>query len=264
MSKKNWIMIKRGLSQDAKHRETIGQAIWCYMHIIDRADWETGIVYDWKDKDEADDMGVNVRTLRAWRQSLDANGYITCVKEQYGQRIIVHNWTNPKSYGGKVINQSDKKTVPQSDTQSDITSVIKDVTPTYTSINQESGIKEGATAPKPKTREKKSSGPKLTDIPELVIYREVARHWPKPQQRDHVISAVKKITNRLGRVPTKEDLTPFWDAWAIVSSNDWSLVWLVEWAVSGNIPQNGKKPQAIPQGVSAAQSWLQKRQAQNG
>ena len=143
MSKKNWIMIKRGLSQDAKHREAIGQAIWCYMHIIDRADWETGIVYDWKDKDEADDMGVNVRRLREWRRNLDEAGYITCKQEQYGQKIIIHNWTNPRAYSGEVLNkQGYKKTAPQKEAQGSPQGSpqgsIKVVTPTYSSINQES------------------------------------------------------------------------------------------------------------------------------
>lgn len=138
MGKKNWIMIKRGLSQDPKHRERIGQAIWCFMHIIDRADWETGIVFDWKDKDEADDMGVNVRTLREWRRILDESGYITCKQEQYGQKIVIHNWTNPRNYSGDVLNpfsQGDKKTEPQDTPQGDTQGNRKDVTPTYSSGN---------------------------------------------------------------------------------------------------------------------------------
>ena len=51
MSKKNWIFIKRGLSEDPKHRERMGMAIWLFMHICDAADWETGKVYDWRDKE---------------------------------------------------------------------------------------------------------------------------------------------------------------------------------------------------------------------
>ena len=51
MSKKNWIYIKRGMSEDPKHRERIGMAIWLFMHMIDAADWETGRVYDWRDKE---------------------------------------------------------------------------------------------------------------------------------------------------------------------------------------------------------------------
>jgi len=145
MSKKNWIMIKRGLSQDPKHREKIGQAIWCFMHIIDRADWETGIVYDWKDKDEADDMGINVRTLREWRRVLDESNYITCHQEQYGQRIVIHNWINPRNYSGDVLNpfiQGDSFMEPQGTPQGDTQGSRKDVTPTYSSGNQ-SSIKKG-------------------------------------------------------------------------------------------------------------------------
>jgi len=149
VTKKHWIYIKRGLSQDPKHRERIGQAIWCFMHIIDRADWETGIVYDWKDKDEADDMGVNVRTLREWRRSLDENNYITCLQEQYGQKITIHNWINPRDYSSEVLNQlpqGDNITEPQDDAQDTPQGYTqgnrKDVTPTYKSKNQKSKVKE--------------------------------------------------------------------------------------------------------------------------
>lgn len=136
MAKKHWIYIKRGLSEDPKHRERIGQAIWCFMHIIDRADWETGIVYDWRDKDEAVDMGVNVRTLREWRRTLDENNYITCKQEQHGQQIVIHNWLNPRNYSGEVMNQlsqGDSILEPQGYIQGDTQGSRKDVTPTYDS-----------------------------------------------------------------------------------------------------------------------------------
>ena len=139
MSKKNWIFIKRGLSQDPKHRETMGNAIWVYMHILDRADWETGIVYDWKDEAEADDMGINIRTMRKWRQELNEAGYISCKQEQYGQQITIHNWVNPRNYSGEVLNQKqgDTKSVPQKsqgDTQGDTQGSINRSTPTSSSL----------------------------------------------------------------------------------------------------------------------------------
>ena len=56
MSKKNWIFIKRDLSEDPKHRERMGMAIWLFMHICDYAEWETGICYGWKDKQIAEEM----------------------------------------------------------------------------------------------------------------------------------------------------------------------------------------------------------------
>jgi len=93
---------------------------------------------------------------------------------------------------------------------------------------------------------KKAGHPKASDIPELVLYREVVKHWPKPFQRETVVQAVRQVSGRLGRPVTKDDLSPFWTAWGGVSGNEWSLVWLTEWAVSGEIPQrsngNGHRP----------------------
>ena len=104
MAKKNWIYVKRGLSEDPKHRNQIGNRIWLFLHIIDRADWETGIVADWRDKEESDDMGMNFRTLQQQRQELDALGYITCQQTLHGQTITIHNWVNPRGYSNAVLN----------------------------------------------------------------------------------------------------------------------------------------------------------------
>ena len=118
--KKHWIMVKRGLSADPKHREAMGQAVWCFLHILDRADFETGKVYDWRDADEAEDMGVNERTLRAWRQSLEKAGYIKCQQKQRGLEITIWNWINPRDYSAGIINpKGDIKTAP-SEIQGDI------------------------------------------------------------------------------------------------------------------------------------------------
>ncbi len=130
MAKKHWIYVKRGLSEDPKHRKAMGIRIWLFMHMLDRADWETGRVTDWKDKDEADDMDLPWRTLQEQRQELEQLGYITCVKKLHGQDIIIHNWLNPKDYSGKVLNlsnavQSTEISVLKSTVQSTEISVLK-------------------------------------------------------------------------------------------------------------------------------------------
>lgn len=104
MAKKNWIYIKRGLSEDPKHRSQMGECIWLYMHIIDRADWETGIAYDWKDAQEAADMGLSVDTLRRQRQKLEEGDYIRCTQKQYKQEISIMEWKNPRDYSCEVKN----------------------------------------------------------------------------------------------------------------------------------------------------------------
>jgi len=109
-------MIKRGLSEDPKHRERMGNRIWLFMHMIDRADWETGIVYDWRDNDEAHDMGLEWRTLQKQRQELEKQGYIFCQLKRGGQNITIHNWRNPRNYSGKVFNpKGTQNSVPSDD-----------------------------------------------------------------------------------------------------------------------------------------------------
>jgi hypothetical protein len=74
--------------------------------------------------------------------------------------------------------------------------------------------------------------------PEILLFKEVVKHYPKQAQREMVIDAVKKVNARLRRDVTLEDLQPFFKEWCKVSANDWSLVWLIDWAVPGTI--NGK------------------------
>ncbi len=139
--KKQWISVKCGLSRDPKHRQAIGESVWLFLHILDIASWEDGIAHDWKDEAEAEEMGMPVRTLREHRRKLDELGYIDCKQKQYTQDIVIHNWTNPREYSGKVYNkvQSDTELETskyQGDTQGYIQGSTQDVTPTYDSKNQ--------------------------------------------------------------------------------------------------------------------------------
>lgn len=150
MAKKNWIYVKRGLSENPKHRAQMGECIWLYLHIIDRADWEAGIAYDWKDEQEAADMGMPVRTLREQRRKLDDLGYISCFQLKHSQNIIIRKWVNPRDYSGKVLNdlEGDVSLPPTEDVKGDTEGYIKgdtkgdtkgstqDVTPTSNSISK--------------------------------------------------------------------------------------------------------------------------------
>jgi hypothetical protein len=154
--KKNWIYIKRGLSENPKHRSQMGECIWLYMHIIDRADWEQGIAYDWKDEQEAADMSMPVRTLREQRRKLDDLGYISCIQLRHSQNIIIRKWVNPRDYSGKVMNdlaelvEGDVETEPktidgdiQGDTKGDTKGSSQDVTPTSNSKSKSLSVKKG-------------------------------------------------------------------------------------------------------------------------
>lgn len=141
--KKQWISVKCGLSRDPKHRRQMGKSVWTFLHMLDLADWETGIVYDWKDENAAEDMGIDIRVLREDRRKLDDEGYITCQQKQYSQDIYIHNWTNPREYSGEVRNQKEQggKKPPPSDFQGNSQGYgqgsVKDVTPTSYSKNKE-------------------------------------------------------------------------------------------------------------------------------
>ena len=104
IKRKTIISVKRGLSEDPKHRETMGNRIWLFLHILDRADWETGKVFDWRDGDEANDMAMPWRTLQKQRQELAEQGYISCAQTGDKQTITIFNWVNPRNYSGEIIN----------------------------------------------------------------------------------------------------------------------------------------------------------------
>lgn len=102
--KKTWIKVKRGLLTP-RHREALGIRVWLYMYMIDQADWETGKIFGWRDKEEAENMGMPWKTLQKQRQKLDRDNYISCKLVGDKQEITIHNWTNPREYSGQVYNE---------------------------------------------------------------------------------------------------------------------------------------------------------------
>lgn len=104
--KKTWISVKVGII-DPKHQEEIGPAIWLFLYLCDRANWEKGQVFGYTDGQAAEDLGMEKRTIRAHRTKLQAAKYIGCRQRQSDQVITIHNWTDPRKYSGKVINPPD-------------------------------------------------------------------------------------------------------------------------------------------------------------
>jgi len=150
--KKQWISVKCGLSRDPKHRQIMGESVWLFLHMLDTANWNTGISSDWKDEAAAEDMEMPIRTLREHRRKLAEAGYITCNQKQYTQDIVIHNWTNPREYSGKKYNikQGDTETSPEENqgyTQGYIQGSTQDVTPTYSSNTKESIPKKSFSKP---------------------------------------------------------------------------------------------------------------------
>ena len=236
MSKKNWIMVKRGLSEDAKHREAMGNRIWLYLHIIDRCDWDTGIVYDWRDGDEAEDMGLNLRTLERQRQELTELGYIECKQRKHGQDIAIYNWINPRNYSGGVLNKKGTQTfVPlrnkgtHKGTQKGVLQGNKELrTPSLESGKEISGNQGSADKP----RHTSAVDPR-SQSPEIQMVRQVIGRYPSKDQYDIVIKLAAGLSF--------EQCVPAWEEWRKRGYKPTNFSWL-DWARNG-IPEtpNGKR-----------------------
>lgn len=101
--KKTWVKIKRGLLEP-KHRERLGIRIWLYLYILDQADWDEGKIFEWRDKEAAEDLQMPWRTLQQQRQQLAEDEYISTVQAGNKQIITIKNWTNPREYSGYIYN----------------------------------------------------------------------------------------------------------------------------------------------------------------
>jgi len=134
----------------------------------------------------------------------------------------------------------------------------------YDSKSLKDSIKKEDKKPRDKEGQKPRT-PKANDFPSNVLYRQVTEKYPKKANWHDVLVFMDAVEQRLGRPPEKDDLFPYYSAWTSNGWNEWSINWL-EYAVKGELPKynNGHRPQAVPQGVSAAQDWLKKRQSVNG
>jgi len=108
--KKTWITVKRGLL-DPKHVVRLGVRFFLYLYYLDQANWETGEVLFYRDRDAADELGMPISTIRKQRVKLEEDKYISCLQKKDHQVITIHNWTNPREYSGKVYNKSNQKSI---------------------------------------------------------------------------------------------------------------------------------------------------------
>ena len=95
MNPKTHLKIKCGLLSP-KHCQAIGSAVWLFMYILDRADWEDGTFRGYTDADAAEDLGSPRLTIKKWRSRLARHNYIVCQQSLHSQTLYVNKWTNPK------------------------------------------------------------------------------------------------------------------------------------------------------------------------
>ena len=251
MQRKNWVYLKRGLVQDPKHRENMGNRIWLYMHILDRADWEAGMVRQWKDKNEADEIEMEVRTLRAQRQELEERGYITCIRKGNHQQIIIHNWTNPRNYSGEIHNlKSDKKmslSDQQSNIESNIESSIEDDTPSIRVKNHKSLISKRAEhAPDPRSKH-----------PAILAIQAITGRYPSKNIYDAIIRIV-------GETPNCEDLKTCFEAWCLKGFRPTNFGWVTDWYITGIPTHEPFKKSTEPNGHGAMARAISKMESEHG
>lgn len=108
-----------------------------------------------------------------------------------------------------------------------------------------------------------SATPKATEIPEVVLFRSVTGRYPSKDTFRVVVESIQKISARLGRDTSCDDLLPFWEAWRVKGFKSVNLSWLTDWAVAGKITQNGngKNKPSEPKGFEGIRQFME---AQNG
>jgi len=112
-------------------------------------------------------------------------------------------------------------------------------------------LKGAAPAP---AKEPKPAEPKATEYPELVVFKELTGRWPNRLVWEKVIGRIKKVSSRLSRPVTKDELLPFFTAWLERSNNVFNLTWL-EWAEVGTVPQNGWRQNANSKDISQSNEY---------
>lgn len=92
--KKTFIKVKRGILAP-KHRVQLGDALFLFLYILDKADWESGEIYDWKDREVADETGISLSAVRRQREHLEEKKYIKVSYHGKSQSVAVNNWNDP-------------------------------------------------------------------------------------------------------------------------------------------------------------------------
>ena len=190
--KKTWIKFERELLKP-EIRAKLGIRIWLYMYIRDRANWDTGKVYEWRDKDEAEDFEMPWRTLQTQRQQLEEDEFITCKPVFQAQEITIHNWRNPREYSGEVHNPTDGYAELRTATGGGSTDHPNNHPDTHP--NRELGtpsIDSHNTDHKAQNKRGKPRDTRL-DHPAIIAYKEEARLHVPINWRDGVIETVDQV-----------------------------------------------------------------------
>lgn len=92
--KKWWAPLWSGLLVEptAKHYKAMGSAVWLFLYLLTYANRTTGKLFR-KRSTIANDLGLSLRTINRWLQTLKQKGYI---ETQHSERSLVISITKWK------------------------------------------------------------------------------------------------------------------------------------------------------------------------
>jgi hypothetical protein len=91
-----FIKVRLGLIEK-EHYDSMGKAVFLYLYILSKTDWEKGEVHGWKDREAAEHFGMSMTTVRSMRKKLEEKGYIASRQTLHGSILYVHKWSDPRN-----------------------------------------------------------------------------------------------------------------------------------------------------------------------
>jgi hypothetical protein len=201
--------------------------------MLDVVNWEDGIIYEWTDKSAADDLEMNLDTLRYQRRHLEEQGYITSDQKWHRLEITICNWVHPAYQDDDGGNNGCNDGGNNGCNDGCNNGMIDFTTPTLYSHNHISNNHINTTA----SDFQKSEYIDQQRITTMLM-NITGNVFLTPKQIDTAVPAVRAIA-----IKHKDDLTEyltrFWLAWRERGYSKVNYAWL-EWAASGEIPAQRK------------------------
>jgi len=263
MPPNTWIKLRSGILEP-KHRERLGIRIWLYLYMLDRVDWETGTIEDWRDKDASEELQMPTKTITRQRQEIADAGYITCRQSLHRQVISITNWQDPRSRLLDEGSHDTQKCVPSDHgthkrvsygTHKRVPYGPRKVSTIYLNPHINKHIKglKGGDKP-PSTPRAKSTRDGRLSHPALTTYREVASlHIPKVW-RDKAIQVVGEDPENIMR--WRNHVTD----WIGHGWNKANVKGMLESFATGGIKSNGRgKNKSEPAGFAGIREYLEEQ-----
>lgn len=110
--KKIYIPVWCGILE-AKHRDKLGPAWYLFFYMLNRANWRTGEIVQWIDRDAAEELEAPITTIREHRRRLEDELYIRTDQKQYYLSIRILKFKSLWLYYKKNNGLSEGNTSPE-------------------------------------------------------------------------------------------------------------------------------------------------------